>query len=58
MTKVYIASPYTKGDVAVNVKRQIRMASQLMDNGFAPFWPLLSHFQHMMFPRPYQDWIE
>jgi len=29
--KVYIASPYTKGDPAVNVKRQIDMADTLMN---------------------------
>lgn len=58
MTKVYIASPYTKGDVAVNVKRQIDMVDQLMDMGFAPFAPLYSHFQHIVHPRPYNDWTE
>jgi len=56
--KVYIASPYTKGDVAVNVKVQLDMADRLMDLGFIPFTPLYSHFQHMAHPRPYQDWIE
>ncbi len=58
MIKVYIASPYTLGDVAVNVKRQIDVADQLMNLGFAPFAPLYSHFQHMVHPRPYQDWIK
>jgi len=58
MIKVYIASPYTLGDVAVNVKAQLDMANVLMDKGFAPFAPLYSHFQHMAHPRPYQDWIE
>lgn len=55
--KVYIASPYTLGDVAVNVKTQIDMVDMLMDKGFVPFAPLYSHFQHMVHPRPYQDWI-
>ena len=56
--KVYIASPYTLGDVAVNVKRQINMADQLMTLGFVPFVPLYSHFQHLVHPRQYSDWIE
>lgn len=56
-TKVYIASPYTKGDVAVNVKRQLDMADELMTLGYCPFAPLYSHFQHMAHPRPYTDWI-
>lgn len=58
MIRVYIASPYTIGDIAVNVKRQLDMADELMDLGFAPFAPLYSHFQHMAHPRPYQDWID
>lgn len=57
MIKVYIASPYTLGDVAVNVKRQIDAVDKLMDKGFAPFAPLYSHFQHMVHPRPYKIWV-
>ena len=57
MKKIYIASPYTKGDTALNVKAQIDVADKLIDLGFAPFCPLYSHFQHMIHPRPYEDWI-
>ena len=55
--KVYIASPYTVGDTAINVKFQIDVANELMDLGFTPHVPLYSHFQHMVHPRPYEDWI-
>ena len=58
MKKVYIASPYTKGDTAINVKFQMDIADMLMNLGFAPFVPLYSHFQHMAHPRNYQDWID
>lgn len=58
MVKIYIASPYTLGDVAVNVKRQMDVANILIEEGFAPFVPLYSHFQHMAHPRPYEDWIK
>jgi hypothetical protein len=57
LVAVYIASPYTKGDVAVNVKAQIDCADELITLGFAPYAPLYSHFQHMHHPRPYEDWI-
>lgn len=57
MIKVYIASPYTLGDVAVNVKRQMDTADELIGAGFAPFVPLYSHFQHMAHPRPYAEWV-
>ena len=58
MIKVYIASPYTLGDVALNVKMQIDTAHELMNAGFAPFVPLYSHFQHMIHPRPYDQWLQ
>jgi len=56
--KIYIASPYTIGDVAVNVKRQIDTANDLMNAGFSPFVPLLCHFQHMAHPRDYESWMD
>jgi len=58
MIKVYIASPYTKGDVAINVKTQLDTVDILMNYGFAPFAPLYSHFQHMAHPRNYEDWLK
>ena len=57
MIKVYIASPYTLGDVAKNVKLQLDTVDLLMNSGFVPFTPLYSHFQHMSHPRPYEDWL-
>jgi len=59
MIKVYIASPYTLGeDTAANVKLQIDTVDTLIGLGFCPFAPLMSHFQHMIHPRPYNDWME
>lgn len=55
---VYIASPYTKGDPSVNTHFQCKVFNQLMDEGKVwPVAPLWSHFQHTVFPRSYQDWI-
>ncbi len=55
---VYIACPYTLGDVAVNVKNASRVFEYLANNGVMPFNPILSHFQHMMFPRDYNWWLD
>jgi hypothetical protein len=56
---VYIASPYTRGDVAINTHFQCKIFNQLMDDGRVwPIAPLWTHFQHTVFPRPYQDWID
>jgi nucleoside 2-deoxyribosyltransferase len=59
MTKpmVYIASPYTLGDVAENVANSIRVADALVRFGFIPFAPLLSHFWQMISPHPHEYWI-
>ena len=55
---VYIASPYTIGDVAKNVRRQVDTATILIDCGMAPFWPLNSHFLHMFWPKSYETWVK
>ena len=55
---VYIASPYTKGDVAVNVRKAIDAADNLAKHGFLPFMPLMSHFWHMIYPHEYHFWTE
>jgi len=55
---VYIASPYTKGDCAVNVRNSIVVADALASSGFIPRWPLSSHFWHMIIPHPYEFWME
>jgi hypothetical protein len=55
---VYIASPYSKGDPAINTHFQCKIFDQLMNDGIVwPVAPLWSHFQHTLFPRPYADWV-
>jgi hypothetical protein len=55
--RVYVAGPYTQGDVAVNVRKAYEAANELADLGFAPFVPHATHFWHMLFPRPYEFWL-
>ncbi len=45
--KIYVAGPYTKGDVAVNVRSAFEAANKLADFGFAPFVPHGTHFWHI-----------
>jgi hypothetical protein len=55
---VYIASPYSKGDPAINTHFQCEVWDKLMNDGVVwPVAPLWSHFQHTLYPRKYQDWI-
>jgi hypothetical protein len=59
--RVYVAGPLSRSDdwpdMAMNVRRAIEAAGELADAGHTPFCPHLSHFWHMMFPRPYEDWL-
>ena len=56
---VYIASPYTRGDAAINTHFQCKIFDQLMNDGKVwPIAPLWTHFQHTVFPRAYKDWID
>ena len=57
MIRVYIASPYTLGDSALNVRRQIDKFEELSRLGFAPFAPLYAHFQHMFYPKTDTEWL-
>lgn len=55
---VYIASPYTRGDAAINTRFQMQVFDDLLsDNLVWPLVPLWSHFQHIVYPRPYADWV-
>jgi hypothetical protein len=58
IARVYVAGPYTTGDVAVNVRNAYEAANRLADFGFAPFVPHATHFWHMLFPRPYEFWLD
>lgn len=57
MKHIYIASPYTKGDVIENVRISLNVAKSLAMSGYIPFVPLLYHFWHFMDPQPYSFWL-
>lgn len=54
---IYVASPYTQGDVALNVRRNLEAADAIAAAGLIPFASLLSHFWHLLHPHPYEFWI-
>ena len=55
---VYIASPYTLGDVGANVAVSFRVADILLELGFLPYPPLWTHFWHILSPKSYDEWME
>ena len=56
--KIYVAGPYSKGDVMVNIQDAISEADVLLKYGFIPFVPHLTGFWHFMFPHPYDTWMD
>lgn len=56
--RIYIASPYTLGDTAENVRQQIFAAERLIEKGHTPFVPLLTHFWHFLSPHSHAYWMK
>ncbi len=58
MIVVYLASPYTLGDVGKNVGVHINITNNLISQGYCVIAPLLSHFLHIAYPREWETWIK
>ncbi len=56
--RIYIAGPYTKGDVCQNVREAIDVAEELTRHGFVPFVPHLTHFWHLIHPHSIDFWYD
>ena len=56
--RVYLAGPYSTGDVAVNVRNAMAAWHLLWDLGFDPYCPHLTHFLHLHRPLRYESWLE
>jgi hypothetical protein len=55
--RVYIAGPYTKGDVAANVRAAVDAAEQVAKLGHFPYVPHLTHFWHLIHPHDWTFWM-
>lgn len=56
--RVYIASAYTQGDVAINVRNVILVADELVKRGHTPYIPHLTHFWHLVSPKEVKFWYD
>ena len=54
--RVFISGPYSGNPVA-NTEAAMDAAHALMDLGFHPFCPHLSHFLEQYRSRPYEEWM-
>lgn len=55
--RVYIAGPYSAGDVELNVLEAKRAGALVMRAGHAPYIPHLNHDFHRDYPADYEDWL-
>lgn len=55
--RVYIAGPYSKGDVMLNIREAIFAADWVAAAGHTPFVPHLTGFWHAISPHPYEWWL-
>ena len=56
--RVYVAGPYSGGDVALNVRRAILAGEALLARGHSPYIPHLTHFWQLLVPHAYEVWLE
>ena len=54
--KVYVAGPYSKGDIAVNVRNAIQVGEKIASFGMIPYIPHLTHFWHLLHSHPVDYW--
>ncbi len=55
---IYIAAPYSLGDVVANVRVACEIADTILGRGHIPFIPHLFHFWHFVSPKPWEEWME
>lgn len=58
MKRIFVSGPYTKGDTQQNVKFSMDITNDLINLGFAPYCPHLTHFLHLNQFQPYEKWLE
>lgn len=56
--KIYIAGPYSNGDVEENVRIAIHAGDYVARFGHIPFIPHLTHFWHMLIHHDYEFWMK
>ena len=55
---IYIAGPYTLGNTGTNINTALHFADLVVEKGHTPYVPHLSHFWHIVTPRPEEFWLE
>lgn len=58
MKYVHIAGPIAGGDRFRNVGEAMAVAAKLISYGYIVYCPHLCCFLHMIYPLPYETWME
>jgi len=56
--RLYIAGPYTQGDVVLNVRAAVQAAERAIQLGWTPYIPHLTHLWHLISPHPIDFWYQ
>lgn len=56
--RIYVAGPISIGDMAQHVRVAIDASTALLELGYYPFCPHLTHFWHLIHPQEYEKWME
>lgn len=56
--RIYIAAPYTKGDVIFNIRAVIDAAEAVAAKGHTPYIPHLAAMWHLVHPHPVEFWYD
>ena len=54
---IYISAPYSLGDVVTNVRFACEIGDKVLEKGYIPFIPHLSHFWHYLSPKSWEEWL-
>lgn len=55
--RIYVAGPYSKGDVFANIRRAVQAGTALIKRGHSPFVPHLTGFWDFLTPLDYEEWL-
>lgn len=55
---IYVAGPYTKGDVILNIRDAVYVGDTLRSMGHIPFIPHMTYAWHMIVPHEVDYWYQ
>ena len=55
---IYVAGPYSNGDVAENIRKACVAGNELLEAGYIPYIPHLNGFWHFAFPKSRETWLK